>query len=166
MEFNTSFHGTSSPEQGLVSLSACLDRHEARILRPLDGKLNVDLSEMRTPLDLFSASKVKLSSGDKMSLAFSLIGNPNASDASQPKWELGSIFTYTTFNLIDLRKMFVLVKNIANEIENAYILQAPMSPQQGFQRTWSTNIDLPKGFLDAGFTHRAISIRQRTHKDG
>jgi hypothetical protein len=166
MDHHTSFHGTSDPSMMLATYSVCLDRHEARILRPLESKLIVNLSKMTAPLDLFSSSKAKLPAGTPLGLVFSLIGNPNSSDASQPKWELGSIFQYTTFNVADLRSVFVFTKNIANEVENAYILNAPMTPQPGFHRTWSTFIDMPNGFMDAGFHQRAIHMHTRTKHDG
>jgi hypothetical protein len=166
MDHNVGFHPTSDPSMMMAAYSACLSRHEARILRPLDSRLAVDLSKMTAPLDLFSSNKTRLCAGTPLGLVFSLVGNPNSSDASQPKWELGSAFPYTTFNVADLRKLFVFMKNIANEVVNSYILNAPMTPQPGIQWTWNSAVDMPAGLGDAQFHQRSIQLRTSTKHGG
>lgn len=159
MEFNSSFHGTDNPGNMLASISISLDRHEAIILKPCKSTLTVDLSKMATPLDLFSSEKNKLSAGEPLGLVFQLLGAPNSTDAAQPKFELGSVLKFTTFKVEDLRKAYVFVRNLENEVINSFILQAPMTPIKGFQRTWSVHLDIPRGFLNAEANRRMIHIR-------
>jgi hypothetical protein len=158
MEFHNSFHGTDDPAKMLVAYSVSLKRHEAVILKPIQSMLTVDASKIQTPLDLFSSDGAKLPEGSPLGLTFSLVGAPNSTDAAQPKFELGSVFKYTTFKVADLRKAYVFVREIENAVINSFILKAPMTPIKGFQRTWSVDVDLPRGFLNAEAGLRQVHL--------
>lgn len=158
MQHNNQFHPTTNKDRMLMTYSVRLEQHEAQILRPLGSKLLVDLQKVCTPLDLFGSDGSKLSAGSQLGLTFALLGNPNSSDESQPVLELGSALPYTTFDVKDFRLVYAFVNLLACTVENAFIVQAPMTPQQGFQRTWSTYIDVPKGLFDVEYNRRTITI--------
>lgn len=144
----------------ILAYAVCMNTHEARMLKPLGCKLEVELSEMVQPLKLFNAAKEERSEGCVLGIApIAIVGNPDLPDHAQTKWELGSVFGFTTFNVVDLRRAYVFLRNIAHAIENTMILKMPMAPYYGFSKTFDVRFDIPKEVTNFEQFRRAIMVR-------
>ncbi len=148
------------PEHMTLSFATSLSLHEARLLKPLKHKLEVDFSDVLVPLDLYDARMVKYGH-KRLNLRSVIAGSEVAADAQQPKWELANDFTFLTFGVTDLRSAYVFLRSIAFQIENTMILKMPMAPYYGFTKTFDVRFDVPKEITNFEQFRRSILVRDR-----
>lgn len=73
-------------------------------------------------------------------------------------WRLSGVQDFCAFDVEETRKAWVLLKNIRNEIENAYILKYPVAPFKSLIKTFDFQVEVPPEIGHMGFLKRAILV--------
>lgn len=158
MEHAFAAHPGKDPEHMILSYAVALSQHEARALKPLGHKLDVNFNEVDIPFALYDGRDVKCSM-KYVNVIAQIVGDPLLPDNQQAKWQLEEQFQWTTFEVRDIRRAYVLLRKIAAQVENTMILSMPLAPYYGFTKTFNIRFDVPREITEFEPLRRSIIAR-------
>jgi hypothetical protein len=149
MNSDLQFLPTADKERFQLQFTAKLDERERRLLAPC-GSIQMDFSCIPVNFEMFTRDGKPC---PKHKLEFEL----EVLDDSF--MDFGKTWLYPVFNASDLRRAYVMGRNIQVAIENIIIVNLPLAPMVGFTKSWDVRFELPKGLANFEAYRRSILVR-------